>query len=133
MTGGMQKIGEITTDTGCFVLSAPENIFSDDRPGRSKIDQISYETFIEKLDAAEDNLKRGDSGNFIKPFEKSDTAIITSFGGDGTFDVYGNFEYGRLVGIYVEFSTAADDLEEMTEDEELDEDDLEDFEDEDAD
>lgn len=89
LTNTRQFLGLVDVDSGTIVISDPAYCLPNrdrDKPG------LDYEAVIQ----ADTTVTSTYLGNGL-------VLLISNFGGDGTFPVYGEFEDGELIRVTVEF------------------------------
>ncbi len=96
------KVGEISVDAGCVLVSDPCYVLPD-KNYPTKRSGTDYSVVFGKTDAdynipVIDLAERGADG----------ALLLQNFGGDGTFEVFGKVVNGNLKAVYIDFEGNAD-------------------------
>lgn len=87
-------LGVVEVDSGTLLVGDPAYLLGERSRGKEGAD------YQEVIDA--------DPSITAAPIGTRPVLLIQGFGGDGTFSVFGEFDGGELLGIYVDFDAASD-------------------------
>ncbi len=111
----MKKIGVLDVDSGCVYLGDPCYFLHKEKKDIPKVFRNNWEEFCEKtLFPSQKEEPVTILGHSDNPDSKGLGLVVSTTYGDGTYNVYGNFDNrGQLVGIYIDLSGENDEAEEI--------------------